>query len=187
MSRYRLVGLAGSYSRPSKTRALVEEIAARAGRRPDIHSEVLDLSDFGASLGVAHREAELDFQARRCLDTLVSADLLVIGSPTYKGSYPGLFKHLIDLLDPAALKGKPVIIAATGGGEKHALIVEHQLRPLFGFFQAFALPTALYASDGDFIANRVTNEALLRRVEQVVSEMDIVLPRDTTRFPVAAE
>lgn len=187
MSRLRLVGLAGSYSRPSKTRALVEEIAARVGRRPDIQSEVLDLSDFGPSLGIAHRETELDAQGRRAFDRLLSADILVIGSPTYKGSYPGLFKHLIDLVDPAALRGKPVIIAATGGGEKHALIVEHQLRPLFGFFQAFSLPTALYASDSDFLANRVTREPLLHRIEQAVSELDTVLPSDNARFPVAAE
>jgi FMN reductase len=28
--------------------------------------------------------------------------------------------------------------------------VEHQLRPLFGFFEALTMPTGIYASDRDF-------------------------------------
>ena len=43
-------------------------------------------------------------------------------------------------------------LTATGGGPRHALVVEHALRPLFGFFAALTLPTAVYASDADFTA-----------------------------------
>ena len=43
-----------------------------------------------------------------------------------------------------------MVLTATGGGDRHALIVEHQLRPLFGFFEALTLPTAVYATDKDF-------------------------------------
>lgn len=67
------------------------------------------------------------------IQTIIEAEALVIGSPTYKGSYTGLFKHVFDLLDPADLRGKPVILTATGGGDRHSLVVEHQLRPLFAF------------------------------------------------------
>lgn len=58
---------------------------------------------------------------------------LVVGSTTFKGSYIGLFKHFFDLLDLSSLKGKPVVLLAPGGGERHSLIVKHQLRPLFSF------------------------------------------------------
>ncbi|MFD1810195.1 NAD(P)H-dependent oxidoreductase [Gemmobacter lanyuensis] len=88
--------------------------------------------------------------ARAALEVILSADALVVASPVYKGSYTGLFKHLIDLIDPAALQGKPVLLAATGGGDRHALVIEHQLRPLFGFFEAQTLPTGVYAADRDF-------------------------------------
>ena len=40
----------------------------------------------------------------------------------YKGSYTGLFKHLIDFLHPEALVGKPTLLAATGGSDRHALV-----------------------------------------------------------------
>src|SRR5205807_2048445 len=88
---------------------------------------------------------DLDSQAQPILAQILAAEVLVVGSPTYKGSYTGLFKHFFDLIDPAALRGKPVLLTATGGGDRHALIVEHQLRPLFGFFEAFALVAVLTA------------------------------------------
>src|SRR4051794_20679349 len=115
------------------------------------------------------------------------ADVLVVGSPTYKGSYTGLFKHFFDLIDPAALRGKPVVLLATGGGERHALIVEHQLRPLFGFFEALALPTAVYATDKDFADGVLVSEAIRKRAAQAVDEVGFALSRSAARQRLAAE
>jgi FMN reductase len=110
------------------------------------------------------------------IDDIVNADVLVIGAPTYKGSYPGLFKHLIDLIDPHELRGKPIIITATGGGDRHALMVEHQLRPLFGFFMSHTLPTAIYASDRDFTDYRVSSDPLSKRIGEVIGELEAFFP-----------
>ena len=52
--------------------------------------------------------------------------------------------------DQPELAGKPVALTATGGGLRHALMVEHALRPLFGFFAALTVPTGVYASEADF-------------------------------------
>src|SRR5690606_10835136 len=93
-----------------------------------------DLDDLGPSFTAARWSTQLDGRAKAVIEAITGAELLVVGSPTYKGSYTGQFKHFFDLLDPRSLRGKPVILLATGGGERHALMVEHQLRPLFGFF-----------------------------------------------------
>lgn len=172
----KLVGIAGSFSRPSKTFALVQDVASRASNHYGFVSELYDLHDVGPSLGTALWRKDLDAKAEAVLEAIVSADALVIGSPTYKGSYPGLFKHLIDLIDPGELRGKPIIITATGGGDRHALMVEHQLRPLFGFFMAHSLPTAVYASDRDFTDYRVTSTPLSSRIDEVVSELGAFFP-----------
>ncbi|TBA31317.1 FMN reductase [Rhizobium ruizarguesonis] len=166
MSGFKLVGIAGSFNRPSKTLALVRHVSERASIRYGFTSKSYDLHDVGPSLGSALWRKDLDAQA----------DALIIGSPTYKGSYPGHFKHLIDLIDPHELRGKPIIITATGGGDRHALMVEHQLRPLFGFFMAHTLPTAVYASDRDFTDYAVSSDALLGRINEVIGELAAFFP-----------
>lgn len=185
MSRPTLVGLAGSFNRPSKSRVLVESVARAAAARHGFSIRLFDLQDAGPSLGTAQRPDDLDATARRLIAEIVSADLLVIGSPTYKGSYPGLFKHLVDLIDPQALRGVPVVLTATGGGDRHALMVEHQLRPLFGFFQAHTLPTAIYAADRDFTDYRVASEPLRQRIDQAVDDIAPFFPAGAAA--VAAE
>lgn len=173
----KIVGFTGNHARPSKTHTfashVAREAAARLGGRPVIH----DLSSLGPAFPNAHWASQLDERARNVVHDVVEADLLIVGSPTYKGSYTGLFKHFFDLLDPASLIGKPVLILATGGGERHALVVEHQLRPLLGFFQAFTLPTAIYASDSDFTDGALTAPAVLARVTQAVDEAEVALTR----------
>ncbi|MDX3927834.1 MAG: FMN reductase [Shinella sp.] len=176
MSAPRLVGLAGSFSRPSKTYSLVGEIAGLASGRYGFSSKLYDLHDLGPSLGGAQWRKQLDDQAKQVIEDIVSSDLLVVGSPTYKGSYAGMFKHLIDLIEPEELRGKPIIIAATGGGDRHALVVEHQLRPLFGFFMAQTLPTAVYASDRDFADYKVSSDALSARIGEVIKELATFFP-----------
>lgn len=181
-----VVGFSGNFTRPSKTRGFVNHIVTEIAGRYGLAASTHDIIDLGPSLGNAKWSRELDEQAREILDRVIAADVLVVGSPTYKGSYTGLFKHFFDLVDPTALKGKPVLLAATGGGERHALIVEHQLRPLFGFFEAFALPTAVYASDRDFVDGVLTSEAIRARVGLAVDDVGSAL-FGRQRASIAAE
>jgi FMN reductase len=184
MSTLRIVGFSGSTHRPSRTRALVESVAAEIGSRRSIDLDVFDLLDAGPGLGVFSRD-ELPRNAADILDAVENADALIIGSPVYKGSYTGLFKHLLDFVDPLALAGKPVVLTATGGGQRHALVVEHQLRPLFGFFGSQTIPTAIYASDSDFRDGALADSTVLRRVAIAASELDHLAPRVGTGRRIA--
>lgn len=185
---YKIIGLSGSQSRPSKTRALVEAAVIRATSQFDLVGAVFDLSDLGPSLGQVAKLSELSEFSRSAVDSLLSADALVLASPVYKGSYTGLFKHLFDLLDPSALAGKPILLAATGGGDRHALIIEHQLRPLFGFFESQTLATGVYASDADFTAGQPTAPALLSRLDRAVDQFAPWFSRrQAAQLTVAAE
>ncbi len=176
----KLVGLAGSFNRPSKTHSLVDYIACASGAMYGVNSVIYDLTDIGPSLGQAMNRNNLDRRAREILADIVHADVLVVGASTFKGSYPGLFKHLIDFIDPSDLRAKPIILAATGGGTRHALMVGHQLRPLFSFFMAYTLPTAVYASDQDFTDFRVSSKPLSNRIAEVIDEL-------STFFPIRSE
>ena len=61
-----------------------------------------------------------------------------------------------------------MLLAANGGSERHALVIDHQLRPLFSFFQARTLPLGVYATDKDFVDRRLSNEAVIERTRLAV-------------------
>jgi FMN reductase len=164
-SRSRIVVLCGNNHRPSKSRLLGETIAISISEKISSDISVFDLLDLGSDFGCANSMKDLSENALKVFDAIAAADAVVVSSPTYKGSYPGMFKHFFDLLDPAVLENCPVLLAATGGGPRHALMVEHQLRPLFGFFMSLTAPTAVYASDSDFENGALVNPQILSRLD----------------------
>ena len=62
----------------------------------------------------------------------------------------GLFKCFADVLDDDLLVAKPVLLAATGGTGRHALVIDDQMRPLFAFMRAFTVPSSVYAAPEDW-------------------------------------
>ena len=171
MSQINIVGFAGSSSIPSRTKSLVETIVETTAERTGARATIYDLVDIHPSLGATldPRQAPPDLVA--IIDTITNADALVVGSPVYKGTYTGLFKHLFDLIDPKALKDKPIVLTATGGSERHALVVDHGLRPLFAFFSADILSTGIYATEPDFTDYLPASVNLKARIERVVDEL----------------
>lgn len=161
---YRIVAVSGSLHEPSKTTALLRAIAAAVAERSDSEVQLIELTTIGPALAGALRRDQLPASVEEQLVAIEQADLLIVGSPVYRASFTGLFKHLFDFVGQYELVGKPVLLAATGGGERHALIIEHQLRPLFSFFQALTLPLGVYASDTDFDGYVINSEILQARV-----------------------
>jgi FMN reductase len=146
--------------RPTKAHLLVNEISVTLRDRHDITVRMLDLADAAAGLCTMSR-SELAPASAALIDAIESCDGLIVGCPVFQGSYPGLFKHVFDLIRPTALRNKPVLLSAVGGGLRHSLVVEHQLRPLFGFFEASTIATAVYAC-ADELASDITLSDLLR-------------------------
>ena len=170
----RIVAFSGSAKRPSRTRELVEAVAAELGRLRRIDLSVYDLADAGAGLGATQR-CDLTPDAVRVVEAIEGADALIVGTPVYKGAYAGLFKHVFDFVEPATLAGKPVALTATGGGLRHALVVEHALRPLFGFFMAHMAPTAVYAGPDDIVEGAVADAVVAGRVVAAAGELAALL------------
>ncbi len=140
MSTIRLLGIAGSPSRPSRTRALVDAVVSTVAQDPRVQGSIVDLTDVLPELGQTLDPRQAPPRVAALIAEIADADALVVGSPVYKGTYSGLFKHLFDLIDPKLLRGKPVVITATGGSDRHALALDHGLRPLFAFFNADIIP-----------------------------------------------
>lgn len=159
----RLVAVSGGLQRPSKAAALAEHLMDLIADEVLCEQRLVELGQLAPQLAGAVWRSHLPDTVERELAAVEQADILVVATPVYRGAYTGLFKHFFDFIDQDALVDKPVLLAATGGSERHALMIDHQLRPLFSFFQARTLPLGVYATDKDFADYRVQDEALLQR------------------------
>jgi FMN reductase len=171
MSVLQIVGIAGNITRPSRTRTLVDAVLAEAERRGLGEAEAFDIVDAGPELGMTITRETVAPHLDRILSAIEQSDVLIAATPVYKASYTGLFKHLFDLLDPKVLEGRPVLLAATGGSERHALVIEHQLRPLFAFFGASSLPASLYAVNADFVSSTELAPSMHPRIARAVDHI----------------
>ncbi|MEV7283112.1 CE1759 family FMN reductase [Streptomyces sp. NPDC093252] len=112
----------------------------------------------------------------QAMAALADADAVIAATPVYKAGISGLFKSFADLIDNDLLIAVPVILAATGGTARHAMVADDQLRPLFAFLRALPVPTSLYAAPEDW-----GSPELGRRIARAAGELAALLRTDAPR------
>jgi FMN reductase len=167
----RVVVVNGSPHEKSKTMGLVNVAldTLRTMLPTTVHR--IDVYRLGPEFATATERDDVTPDIEAELLAAETADLLIAATPIYRGSYTGLFKQFFDLVDQYALANKLVLLAATGGGDHHALALEHVLRPLFGFFQAMTIPVAIFASAGDFDGTTLLNPRVYGRIEMALTDV----------------
>jgi FMN reductase len=175
MSTRKLTVVSAGLSRPSSTRLLADQLAAATGRAlrdlgEQSTPEVIEVRDHARDLTNHLLTGFPSADLGHALDRVVAADGLIAVTPIFSASYSGLFKSFFDVVEPDALAGKPVLLAATGGTARHSLALEHALRPLFAYLRAVTVPTAVYAAAEDWGAGSTTR-GLAERVERAAGEL----------------
>jgi FMN reductase len=173
MSGELVVGVSGSPSDPSRTSTLVAATVARLAEEiDDARTETIEIGPLLADLGAASGRETMSDRTRRALETVEAADVLVVGSPAFRAAYSGAFKLFFDWVGQYDLVDTPVLLTATGGSDRHALLVEHQMRPLFGFFQSTTLPLGVFGNERDFTKREggydIASVDLELRIDQAV-------------------
>jgi FMN reductase len=168
----KIAGISGNFARPSKTRTLVETILGEVASRTGGKAQLFDLADVTPALGAASYRTDKVPELDAAWSAIEGCGVLVVGSPTYKASYGGLLKHLFDLLDMKALKGRPILMCATGKALSHGPKVEQQFRLLFEFFEARPTAVFVYATDEDFTPEGKPTDALLGRIHSLVASLE---------------
>jgi FMN reductase len=114
---------------------------ALTDREPDL---VVDLAQLGARL--------LDWQDPTVVELVAEvgrADLVVVASPTYKGTYTGLLKLFLDRFATDGLGGIAVPLML-GAGLGHALAPELSLRPVLTEIGGIVPAKGLYVVDASY-------------------------------------
>ena len=162
-----LLGVSGSPSSPSKTLLALQTALDRAATRPQVSVRMLDLRELDMVFSDGRDPAAYEGDTRAAIDRVLAADALIVGTPMYRGGYTGRLKNLFDVLPNDALEGKPVGLVATGGTDHHYLAIEHELKPLVGFFRAWAVPGAVYANNTHFSAGELVDDGVRDRLHEL--------------------
>lgn len=172
-------------SSPSATRVLADQLAAATRLAlPGAEVEVIELRPLAHALTDHLLTGFPSVQLQEALDAVTGADGLIAVTPVFTASYSALFKAFFDVLDHEALASMPVLIAATGGTERHSLALEHAMRPLFGYLRAHVVPTAVYAATSDFGEHA---GALAERINRAAGEFAALITGLGPRKPPADE
>lgn len=101
---------------------------------------------------------------------VMATDILILGSPIFQASIPGVLKNLFDLLPQNALHDKTVGLIITAGSDKHFLVAEQQLKPILSYMKANVLQTYAFIRDIDFSLEGIENDEVFFRLETLISD-----------------
>jgi len=168
----KILGISGSLSPLSKTELAVRHVLEFASDYGGgIETDLISLSTKTLEFCDGRNPGHYEGDTRIALDKIIEADAIIAGSPIYRGTFSGAFKNLFDLIPNDALTGKAVGIVATGGSNHHYLAIEHQFKPLFGYFKAYVVPGGVYANNTHFSDGKLTDQDILNRLEKLAEEI----------------
>ncbi len=179
----RVAVVSAGLGQPSSTRLLAdllaEATAEALGGTGRVEVEIIELRPVAHAITDALLTGFAAGDLAEAVSTVTSADAVVAVTPVFSASYSGLFKSFFDILEPGALDGTPVLVAATAGTARHSLVLEHALRPLFSYLRAVVVPTAVFAASEDWGAagdggpgkSAGTSTQLRERVQRAAREL----------------
>jgi len=152
---FQLVLVSAGTSEPSSTRLLADRTATAVStvsqqRGQEVSVTVVDLRLIAGEVTSALTSNVRGPGLTAAIDDLREADGLVVSTPVYSAGPSGLFTSFFQLIDDDLIIAKPVILAATAGSPRHALVVDEQMRSLFAYLRALTVPTSLFAANEDW-------------------------------------
>jgi len=182
MSERRIAVISSGLSNPSSTRMLADRMVAETAkvlreRGIDVQVDVIELRDLAHDITNNLLTGFAPAPLEEAINRVVSADALIAVTPIFSTSYAGLFKSFIDVLDPDALTGKPVLIGANAGTARHSLAIDYAIRPLFTYLHAEPVTTGVFAASSDWGAKADEVAPLSARVERGARELAEAIAR----------
>jgi FMN reductase len=170
-----LVIISAGTGQPSTTRMLADRIATGSLERlreMELIATVgaVEVAPLAVDVARTSVTGVPSAELQAAIDQIAAADAVIAAAPVYKAGISGLFKSFLDVLDDDLLIAKPVVLAATAGSSRHALVVDDQMRALFAYMRALTLPTSVFAAPEDWGAGE-----LGERVRRAGTELAVVV------------
>jgi FMN reductase len=173
--RFSLAVVSAGTSDPSSTgllaRRTAERVTALAARHGHlVTTSVIELREIAADISTALVSGLVTPKLQDAVAALGAADGIIAAAPVYQAAPSGLFTSFFHVLDNDLLIATPVVLAATAGTARHALVADDQMRPLFAYLRALTVPTSLFAAPEDW-----GDPALSRRIDRAALELVVLM------------
>jgi FMN reductase len=122
----RIVTLTGNPKPASRTHAVVTAFATQLAA--SIDAELI--ADIDLSVWQGGPLSALPDAVARAHEAVLEADVIVVGTPVFKGAYTGLLKGFLDVLAPSTLRRTVAIPVTVSAAAAHRLVAEQALRPV---------------------------------------------------------
>jgi FMN reductase len=172
---FKLAVVSAGTSDPSATRLLADRTAERVAAVAASHGNAvtvsaIDLREISADISTALVSRLITPKLQRAIGILAKTDGVIAATPVYGAGPSGLFTSFLQVLDNDLLIGKPVVLAATAGTARHALVADDQMRPLFAYLRTMTVPTSLFAAPEDW-----SDPALATRIDRAALELVLLM------------
>lgn len=159
----------------SKTRIALETTALKIKEQfPDYEVNFLDLKELDIEFSDGRNYLDYTGDTGLLVSTLMTADVIFIGSPTFQASIPGSLKNVFDLLPPKAFERKIISLIMTAGSPKHYLVAESQLKPILTYMKAITVPSYVFIEELDFSNQIIVSDDVLMRLDKLVEDTFIL-------------
>ena len=162
-----IVIISGTNRPGSNTRKVATHVEA-IYKSLGVKTQLLDLADMPAEIFSPTSYAEKPAGFAKFTDAILASDGLVIVTPEYNGSVPGVLKYFIDMLPfPESFERRPVCFVGLSAGIWGALRPVEQLQAIFGYRNAFVFPERVFMPGiGKVLdaAGKFTNEDMPKRL-----------------------
>ncbi|WP_131744692.1 NAD(P)H-dependent oxidoreductase [Frankia sp. Cppng1_Ct_nod] len=145
----RIVVLTGNPRPASRTRTVARAVAERISKAivADLAVDAAQTTgplDIDLALLARDLFADTSHLVATALESVRDADVLIVATPVYKGSYTGLLKAFLDLLPSGGLAGVVAVPVIVSGAPNHQAVAEVHLRPLLAELGA-TVPTPAFS------------------------------------------
>lgn len=153
----KIVGINASLS-GTKTEKAMNEIKFDEG----VEYTHINLKELDMSFADGRDYREYNNDNKMLVESLIEADGIIIGSPIFQASIPGVLKNLFDLIPINALNDKTIGIIITAGSPRHYLVAEHQLLPILHYLKMDVISKYVFIEPLDFEEEGLRDDIGLR-------------------------
>ena len=193
METRRITVLSAGLGVPSSSRLLADQLAASVERRLaaagySVAVDVVELRDLAVDIANNFVTGYAAPRLAEVIAGVADSDGIIAVTPVFSASYSGLFKSFFDVLDPKSLEGKAVLLGATGGTDRHQMVLDYAMRPLFSYLRTRTAATGVFAGPQDWGSTDDGGSPLSVRIDRAADEFaGLVMAAQPRRTQQAAE